>query len=50
MLRSILNLQEVQILEKQQQREINAGNWYIDCSLSQNLQHPCCIVGSSVCG
>lgn len=50
MLKDILNLQEVQVLEKRQQKEIKAGGWFIDCSLSQNYQHPCCIVGSTLCG
>ncbi len=49
MLKSILNLKEVQILEKQQQKQIHAGNWYgVDCSLQQNWQHPCCY-GSLAC-
>ncbi len=49
MLKSILEVHNVQVLKKKQQQKIKAGSWFIDCSLSQNFQHPCCILGSSVC-
>ncbi|MDY8137843.1 hypothetical protein U0D62_19635 [Aquimarina sp. 2201CG5-10] len=43
MLQRILDLKDVQVLEKKEQEKVYAGHYFIDCRYSHNWQHPCCI-------